>query len=391
MGCTNRRFLPTVRRAGAVLALLVALGSLTVPGAVATRGPTVTPVACSTEWAIVPSGNQGRNTNNLSRVSMVSADDAWAVGTYVAGSITQPLTEHWDGVAFSVVPSAPVAGRSALNGVSAVASNDAWAVGFIGTSVLIEHWDGSAWTRSSSHVQGVLQGVDAVSANDVWAVGWYGESAISLHWDGDRWSRIPVDVNADEPQLFDVQPFATDDVWAVGSYLNRGAQTSLIVHWDGVRWSRVINPNPPTASSVFLRSVDGPSSGDVWAAGWYIDPSTGQKALIEHWDGVAWAIRSIPEPSLYPMFRGVAAAPGAGAWAVGSMLPDGGADTQTLSERWDGTTWSVVASANLPDRPNFLQDVDVLPDGSALAVGTYSAPHDPHLRTLAQEICLPSA
>jgi hypothetical protein len=42
----------------------------------------------------------------------------------------------------------------------------------------------------------------------------------------------------------------------------------------------------------------------------------------------------------------------------------------------------------MPDRPNFLQDVDVLPDGTALAVGSYSVSREPHYRTLVQEICL---
>jgi hypothetical protein len=109
---------------------------------------------------------------------------------------------------------------------------------------------------------------------------------------------------------------------------------------------------------------------------------------MEHWDGTNWSIPSIPEPFQAPRLNGVATAPGAGAWAAGTQLPTGDPDTQTLTERWDGTSWSIVASANLPDRPNFLQDVDVLPDGTALAVGSYSAPRELHFRTLAQEICL---
>jgi hypothetical protein len=384
----NRRTFVVVRRAGFVAASLILLASMPFPGALAGGPDPSTPAACSGDWTIVPSGNQGRNSNNLNTVSMVSADDAWAVGTYVAGSITQPLIEHWDGTSFSVAPSAPVEGRSALNGVAAVASNDAWAVGFIGSSILIEHWDGSAWTRTSTHVQGVLQGVAALSATDAWAVGSYGEDAITMHWDGVRWSRVQADLNADEPMLFDVEPFAPDDVWAVGIYLNHGAQTSLVAHWDGIHWGRVNNPNPPTATTVYLRSVDGTAPNDVWAAGWYIDPSTGQKALVEHWDGATWSIPSIPEPFQAPKLNGLGVAPGSGAWAVGSQLPSGSQDTQTLTEWWDGTSWSIVASANMPDRPNFLQDVDVLPDGTALAVGSYSAPREPHFRTLVQEICL---
>ena len=64
----------------------------------------------------------------------------------------QTLVEHWNGSAWSVVPSpnAPGTRSNSLVSVSAVAANDVWAVGYslIGFThqTLIEHWDGSSWT-----------------------------------------------------------------------------------------------------------------------------------------------------------------------------------------------------------------------------------------------------
>jgi hypothetical protein len=66
--------------------------------------------------------------------------------------------------------------------VAATSPNNAWAVGYYITSVpdreqktLIEHWDGSAWSQvpspNSSDTFNVLNGVAATSPNNAWAVG----------------------------------------------------------------------------------------------------------------------------------------------------------------------------------------------------------------------------
>src|SRR5204863_8090882 len=95
------------------------------------------------------------------------------------------LTLHWDGQAWTRIPS-PNVGTfndcSALLGVDAVSSNDVWAVGYVdttapGTLTLIEHWDGAQWSivpsPSVSNSTQQLNSVSAISSNDVWAVGFY--------------------------------------------------------------------------------------------------------------------------------------------------------------------------------------------------------------------------
>jgi hypothetical protein len=80
------------------------------------------------------------------------------VGAYIASAggvaIDHTLIEHWNGAAWSIVPS-PNSGSTdndTLVGVVAISASDAWAVGTIITSgsnagqVLIEHWDGSSWS-----------------------------------------------------------------------------------------------------------------------------------------------------------------------------------------------------------------------------------------------------
>jgi hypothetical protein len=87
----------------------------------------------------------------LSGVGFVSPTDGWVVGAHPSnapddgGAAT--LTEHWNGSAWSAVPTPSIAvTRASLVGVAALASNNAWAVGATITGTLVEHWNGSAWS-----------------------------------------------------------------------------------------------------------------------------------------------------------------------------------------------------------------------------------------------------
>jgi hypothetical protein len=88
-----------------------------------------------------------------------------------------------------------------LAGVAAISARNAWAVGFTsstGTQALIVHWDGSAWTQvpSPALAGGGLSGVAATPARNVWAVGaalggsGYYQTLIE-HWNGRTWKRVP--------------------------------------------------------------------------------------------------------------------------------------------------------------------------------------------------------
>src|SRR5207248_2323481 len=136
-----------------------------------------------TQWSVVPSPNVGSNRNYLRWVAQAGPNDVWAVGTYWnAANVQQTLTLHWDGRAWSVVPS-PNNGthENYLNGVTAAASNDVWAVGLyspdmVAYQTLIEHWDGSAWSVVNSPNAGIrenyLNGVATISSKALWAVGY---------------------------------------------------------------------------------------------------------------------------------------------------------------------------------------------------------------------------
>jgi hypothetical protein len=87
-----------------------------------------------------------------------------------------------------------VSGR--LYGTAATSASDIWAVGLDPGGSLIEHWNGTAWTRVPSPTPapaGALERVAVVSPSDAWAVGWTGNgtsdfNALIEHWNGTSWS-----------------------------------------------------------------------------------------------------------------------------------------------------------------------------------------------------------
>src|SRR3989442_11334297 len=136
-----------------------------------------------TAWNPVRAPSPGYNY--VYGVDAVSSDDVWMVGNYTRSDFTvQPLTEHWDGRAWKIVQAEELTYGGVLYKVSVVSSTDVWAVGYQGTSnafvfqPLIEHWDGTAWSvvpaaPPPSGTNNQLYGVGVVSPTDVWAVGVY--------------------------------------------------------------------------------------------------------------------------------------------------------------------------------------------------------------------------
>jgi hypothetical protein len=142
------------------------------------------------KWTHVQSPNPGgeRHPEVLYGVAADGQDDVWAVGSYGNGRGDEvPLTEHWNGHRWSVVPAPTLEGDSpeqALVDLSVVSADDVWASGSAGlmdngfdlvSEGFAEHWDGHAWTVSPTlhewNEGDDIDGIAAVSPDDVWAVG----------------------------------------------------------------------------------------------------------------------------------------------------------------------------------------------------------------------------
>ncbi|TMD21898.1 MAG: hypothetical protein E6I98_00955 [Chloroflexi bacterium] len=246
-------------------------------------------------WSVVTSPSPGIIDNRLTAVAAISENDAWAVGDYFGPGRDEPLIEHWNGTSWAVVDApSPAASIQQFAGISAVDATDVWAVGLqtksdgTGRKPLIEHWDGVAWQVVPSPNPGgggQLNGVRALSASDVWAIGGRdsGGTPVPLieRWDGASWTVQPSpDISNASMQT--IAASGPADVWIAGA----STQDWLIEHWDGSRWSTTA----PAAHSTGIVNAVTAQQDSVWAFG---NRHTGlcgpDWALIERWDGKAWS------------------------------------------------------------------------------------------------------
>jgi hypothetical protein len=317
----------------------------------------------------------------LSGVAVVSACNAWAVGTDINDGQAQTLIEHWNGAFWTVVTSPdPGDEANSLAGVRAVSATNAWAVGRStdsnnGTAPLILHWNGSKWSAvQGPSVPGIstLAAVRPVSANDVWAVGNTNNGKITTlieHWNGAQWSVVPSPSPGSgfDDELSGVAGTSATDAWAVGQFTPAGGnQTALILHWDGTAWKQV-DSSIPAGSFSSLGSVAATSTTNAWAAGF----TDGLQPLILHWNGTAW--QQAPTPPLSSgtgQVAGVSASTASNAWAVGSTFD--GFTHRNLVLHWDGSAWSRVTSPDFT-ASDFLGNVHATTNGGFWAVGASNA------------------
>jgi hypothetical protein len=242
-------------------------------------------------------------------VDALSAGDVWAVGILDAEAHIQ----HWDGTAWEIVdagtPDPGEYGSTWLKGVVAIATDDAWAVGAyeIGgpPQPLIEHWDGTAWEVADAPTFDTWTELTAVSAtgpDDVWAVGStevpagknFVQRVLIEHWDGKAWTAETAPFDRRHPldpwTLEDVAALSGSNAWAVGNRSSEETRTTrtLALHWDGTQWRRTPTVNPSKVMQM-LTSVAGLSPNRVWAVGFFVDPATHrERPLVELWNGEEW-------------------------------------------------------------------------------------------------------
>jgi hypothetical protein len=372
--------------------------SLPASGAPATLRPHVShqPAACPPAWKLVSSPNVGSGDSALAALDVISSTDIWAVGNSLSGDVRSTLVEHWNGSTWSVVPSPngpePI---NWLTGVSAVSATDIWAVGFTNDGngfesqsfTLILHFDGTSWQVVTSPnpvpdpnpgnyaASNELYGVRAISANDVWAVGHTFtvtlEQTLALHWDGSTWANVGTPHRSRFSRLRAVDAAGGQDVWAVGEIDRQGKQRTLTEHFDGTSWSVVPSPNEGLTVD-YMSSVSVAAPDDVWVVGYHIAVfgfDQPYQTSSWHYDGSAWKLVDAPDMNLENNYlRGVVAVPGKGAFAVGFW--DTGTQLLTLTERWNGSAWTVVPSPNRSTYIDELLAIDAAPN-ALWTVGDY--------------------
>jgi hypothetical protein len=311
-----------------------------------------------TAWKVVSAPSLGTDGGVLNGVTALSPTDVWAVGvawtTSGASRVPgQTVILHWNGHSWTQVTSPdPSTDSNELTSVTAISADDIWAVGQDGTysspdaASLILHWNGTAWTQVASpdpstgtYPDNNLTGVSGDSASDVWAVGYYQSSSLAeatlvLHWNGTAWTQVTSPDPADYYDILQsVSAVSPTDAWAVGydGALSGSASQSLVLQWNGSTWSQVTSPDPGATYNE-LDGVSADAATDAQTVGASGDP---RYTIEAQWNGSTWT-QSSDTFSTY--LYSVDALSPTDAWAVGETV-DGQKDISLITY-WNGTTWS---------------------------------------------------
>jgi len=357
-------------------------------------------------WSIVPSQNVGTNGNYLNGIASLSTRDAWAVGASRDSNNPRTLLEHWNGYSWKVVASPnPSTSYDGLSGVVTISTNNAWAVGTQGSNggnaiqPLIVHWNGSSWNVVSAANPGIgdspLNSVAATAANDVWTVGTYdGTGAIQAlieHWNGSTWSIVPTPSIGLDNSLNSITALSPTNAWAAGAYstqYGKGMQShTLVEHWNGSSWSVVTSPNAGSGDNA-LNGISALSPTNAWSVGYYANSGGEQQTLTEQWNGSSWSVVSSPASGSLPNnFNSVVAISTHDVLASGYSYNSQGFP-QTLVEQWNGTTWNVMSTPNAGSNGDILNGITRVPGTEkAWAVGTAYGSGSAGSQTLTEFFC----
>jgi hypothetical protein len=167
---------------------------------------------------------------------------------------------------------------------------------------------------------------------------------------------------------------APANVWAVGAIDTQWGtgERTLIEHWDGTRWSVIPSPNPRTGAGTTdeLTTIAGTSASDLWAVGFF-GTDVFNALLFEHWNGQAWSFVRPPTITGDMFGEAVTAIAPDDAWAVGDSA--GG----TVSAHWNGTKWALVPTPKLNNGSapqNFLTGVTAPAANNVWASGYEATP-----------------
>jgi hypothetical protein len=237
----------------------------------------------------------------LRAVSADGASDVWAVGDDGRG---HAIALRSDGVSW-VSTALPAVGVDKLTGVKAFSPTDVWAVGsVVGAGAqgrtLAMHWNGSAWSVVPSanpdpNVD-VLAAVDGLSSNDLWAVGLRGRSetmtgvgpgtrTLAEHWNGARWSAVTTPNTGDEDSLTGVAAATPTAVFSVGNFVQTGGtipiDRTLAQRFNGASWAADPSANVGSTDNLLTGASAIPGTASAWAVGFRLTVSGPDQTLIE--------------------------------------------------------------------------------------------------------------
>jgi hypothetical protein len=317
----------------------------------------------------------GTTTDGLDSVSCVPAvRRCVAVGNYAAPGVFPGLVETWNGSAWTPsTPPAPTGAlEEALFGVSCPTAKSCVAVGgylpkygsfpLENFTPVAESWNGVRWVPATPPtVQGSLYSllgrVSCVSATRCFATGFYetatGGSVLLESWNGKAWTRLhpPVPAGSKGQILTGVSCAPAGSCVAVG--VAAGSQpgnTGFSELWNGKTWRVAGIPWPRGTGNSFLAGVSCTSATWCVATGYtgFTVNDTGDtgRAAAVSWNGKAWRVTGVPAPAAgsASLFNAVSCLSAADCVAAGQEGPFNTTQGNGLTGFWNGKGWKLVAA-----------------------------------------------
>ncbi len=320
-----------------------------------------------TAWAVLASPNPaGTTDNNLNGIACAGTAFCLAAGASAAASGINTLVERWNNTSWAVAatPGLASTGYGLLNAVACPSATLCVGVGQFNTgfqtrttSVKLNTAVSPNWTTvtpgvPSGATTSKLLSIACPSVTLCFAVGTYttatGDHTLTERFNGTAWSIVAsTNVSGAESNVLAgvACPTATS-CFAVGSYVKAGVTKTLIEHWNGSAWATQTSTNPAASDPVMLQGISCPSATSCFAVGKY-DTASDERALVERWNGTAWATMTTTAiPAAGAIDLNAVSCPSITlCYAVGYQTI--GATTSTLIETWPGSgTWTVMTSAN---------------------------------------------
>gem|GEM_PF-791275 len=144
--------------------------------------------------------------------------------------------------------------------------------------------------------------------------------------------------------------------------------------WNGTVWARQTTPVPDGASLSSLSGVACPGASTCFAVGSATDGMNVKHALAMAWNGSAWTVSTVSEPSgtKASWLTDLACTSASACKAVGTYVNSSNA-RQTLAISFNGGSWSVASSPNIGgSKSNDLSSISCSSATSCFAVGNYA-------------------
>ena len=254
----------------------------------------------------------GAVSGTLSGAACTSSIWCTAVGSYVEGSTAKPLAETWNGLSWALqttpVPTGSI--NASLRDVSCTSSTACTAIGTYytgsgGNLPLAMRWNGTAWTIQSMAIpsgakSNSLKGVSCASSTACTAVGWYENSSgewrtLIEFWNGSTWTLQTASTATG--QLEEVSCTSSTACTAVGEKMVTGNPSRILVErWNGTSWTTQTSPEPSGSEAGVMHGVSCVSATSCTAVGFYYYGSLAVP-LIERWNGSSWSVMAAPNPS----------------------------------------------------------------------------------------------